>query len=92
MTCNSITEFKALSNLEQDEFLRQYWKTEDFVFYGEFVPEISEKESRSGIIQNIKPGPAVTHVHAVRFSVNKYLYKRTCVYNMCLLTDILIRN
>lgn len=59
MTCNSITEFKALSNLEQDEFLRQYWKTEDFVFYGEFVPEIAEKERRSGIIQNIKaPGSA----------------------------------
>lgn len=54
MKFNSLDDIKALPSSEQDKVLKNYWKTKEIVFYGEFVPEIEEPEKRSGVLRNIK--------------------------------------
>lgn len=60
MKTSSKKEFNALSPEEQDKELKNYWGTNKFVFYAEFVPETEEPRKRSGKFVHLRvPGSSI---------------------------------
>ena len=52
-----MDDLRNLSDREIEDFLKRYWKTDDFIFYGVFVPNTETPEAYSGTMTKIKvPG------------------------------------
>ncbi|MFW5618213.1 MAG: hypothetical protein ACOCNI_08330 [Prevotella pectinovora] len=57
MKYKSMDDLRNLSDREIEDFLKRYWKTDDFIFYGVFVPNTETPEAYSGTMTKIKvPG------------------------------------
>lgn len=57
MKYKSMDDLRNLSDKEIGDFLKRYWKTADFIFYGIFVPNTETPEAYSGMITKVKvPG------------------------------------
>ncbi len=57
MIYNSMNDIKNLSDKDLTDFLKRYWKTNSFNFYGEFVPEQRVASFYCGYIKHVKvPG------------------------------------
>lgn len=50
----TIEDLKRLSVLDFEDFLKHYWKTEEFTFVATFVSEKKETNKRSGRFKNFR--------------------------------------
>lgn len=91
MVYNTINDIKNLSDKEMIDFLKRYWKTYSFSFYGEFLPEQRVASFYCGYIKHVKvPGSSILMTYpfirkAVEFKVparfrikGKGFYKFSC--------------
>lgn len=89
---NNADDIKNLSDKELEEFLKRYWKTQSFDFYGKFIPENRVASFFCGVISHVKvPGTsqlmsypfirrAVTFKIPARYRIkNKGYYKFSCI-------------
>ena len=61
----TIEDLKRLSVLDFEDFLKHYWKTEEFTFVATFVSEKKETNKRSGRFKNFrKKGGIVTKLYS----------------------------